>query len=168
VFSCRRLGTASLRQVGLWTYGALLNHAWSFAGDDDRADLSSTFMQPFLACTTPGAWTFTLQSEATYDWEGEQWSIPVAGIVSKFLNIGGQNMSISAGARYWAETPYNGPEGFSFHLVLAFRFSQVGCEGLAAPAAPAAWEALRVRTPSHSRPDQAGTARPFFLLTESA
>src|SRR5688572_7990565 len=30
-----------------WTYGALANHVWSFAGDDERADVSSTFLQPF-------------------------------------------------------------------------------------------------------------------------
>jgi hypothetical protein len=30
-------------------YGALVNHVWSVAGDDDRNDLSSTFLQPFLA-----------------------------------------------------------------------------------------------------------------------
>jgi hypothetical protein len=32
-----------------WTYGALVNHIWSVAGDDDRCDVSSTFLQPFLA-----------------------------------------------------------------------------------------------------------------------
>ncbi len=30
-----------------WTYGALVNHLWSFAGDGDRAGVSSTFLQPF-------------------------------------------------------------------------------------------------------------------------
>jgi hypothetical protein len=38
----------ALKQQGSWTYGMLPNHIWSLAGDDDRADISSTLIQPFL------------------------------------------------------------------------------------------------------------------------
>lgn len=31
-----------LRQHGPWTYGALANHIWSFAGDESRSDVNST------------------------------------------------------------------------------------------------------------------------------
>ena len=41
-----------LKQEGPWTFGFLANHIWSVAGDSDRADVSSTFLQPFLAYTT--------------------------------------------------------------------------------------------------------------------
>ena len=41
-----------LKQSKGWTYGALANHLWSFAGDDDRKDVSATFVQPFLSFTT--------------------------------------------------------------------------------------------------------------------
>ena len=46
-----------------WTVGILANHIWSFAGDTDRAEFDQTYLQPFIAYTTPQAWTFTLQSE---------------------------------------------------------------------------------------------------------
>lgn len=107
----------ALRQQGPWTYGALANHIWSFAGDDSRADINATFLQPFLSYTTPQAWTFALNTESTYDWEGEQWSVPVNGIVSKVTKIGDQLVSIGAGARYWAEGPGGGPEGWGARLV---------------------------------------------------
>jgi hypothetical protein len=55
----------ALKQQGPWTYGALVNHIWSFAGSDDRQDVSTSFLQPFLSYTTPQAWTFTLQTEST-------------------------------------------------------------------------------------------------------
>jgi hypothetical protein len=55
----------TLRQQGPWTYGALADHIWSLAGDGDRADVNATFLQPFVAYTTPTAWTFTLNSEST-------------------------------------------------------------------------------------------------------
>ena len=38
-----------LKQSGPWTYGALANHLWSFAGDDARADVNATFLQPFVS-----------------------------------------------------------------------------------------------------------------------
>jgi len=68
-----------LKQSGPWTYGALVNHLFGIAdtGDVERADLSTTFVQPFLAHQFPGALTFTVQSESTYNWEadsGEAWS----------------------------------------------------------------------------------------------
>ncbi|MCZ0964617.1 transporter, partial [Paracoccus benzoatiresistens] len=72
-----------LVQRGPWTVGGLANHLWSFAGDEDRADVNRTFLQPFASYTTPEAWTFTLQTESTYDWETEQWSVPVNAVASK-------------------------------------------------------------------------------------
>src|SRR5262249_39937383 len=38
-----------LKQEGPWTYGLLFNHIWSFAGDEHRNYVSSTFLQPFVA-----------------------------------------------------------------------------------------------------------------------
>ena len=79
-----------LKQQGAWTYGMLANHIWSYAGDDDRNDVSSTFIQPFLSYTTPEAWTFTLQTESTYDWEAEEWTVPINSLVTKVIKIGDQ------------------------------------------------------------------------------
>ena len=56
-----------------WSIGILANHIWSFAGDVDRPNFDQTYLQPFVAYTTPKAWTFTLQSESTYDWETGEW-----------------------------------------------------------------------------------------------
>jgi hypothetical protein len=111
----------ALKQAGPWTYGALANHIWSFAGDD-RADVNATFLQPFLAYTTPGAWTYTLQTESTYDWENSEWSVPIAGIVSRVFRIGKQSVSIAGGLRYWADAPDTGPDGLAFRVALTFLF----------------------------------------------
>src|SRR5262245_51886078 len=37
-----------LQQEHGWTYGALVNHVWSFAGEGDTPDVNNTFIQPFL------------------------------------------------------------------------------------------------------------------------
>lgn len=71
----------ALKQQGPWTFGALANHVWSFAGNADRADVSNTFLQPFLSYTTPTAWTFSLNTESTYGSKNNDWTIPINGVV---------------------------------------------------------------------------------------
>ena len=98
-----------LKQMDGWTVGALANHIWSFAGDGDRADVSSTFLQPFISYTTPDAWTFGVNTESTYNWETEDWSVPINLIVAKLVKFDQQPVSFTAGVRYWAESPDSGP-----------------------------------------------------------
>jgi hypothetical protein len=112
----------ALKQSGPWTYGALANHVWSFAGDDDRNDISNTFLQPFLSYTTPTAWSFTLQAEATYDWKAEQWNVPAGFFVGKVTRLGKQMISLTAGPRYYVESTPSGPEGWGFRAVLTLLF----------------------------------------------
>jgi hypothetical protein len=112
----------ALKQQGPWTYGMLTNHIWSFAGDDDRADISTTFLQPFVSYTTPTAWTYSLQTETTYDWENAQWAVPINAVVTKVTKIGDQLVSVGAGVRYWAESPESGPEGWGVRLIFTLLF----------------------------------------------
>lgn len=109
-----------LVQRGRWTVGGLANHLWSFEGDDDRSDINNTFVQPFLSYTTSNAWTFTLQTESSYDWEREQWSVPINGVASKIVRIGPLPVSLSGGVRYWAESPEGGPENWGARFGVTF------------------------------------------------
>ena len=104
-----------------WTVGALVNHIWSFAGDDDRNDISSTFLQPFLAKQFAGGRTLTDNIESTYDWKGSDWNVPVNLVYSKVTKVGAQMLSYSGGVRYFVETPGEGPEG-GLRLVLTLLF----------------------------------------------
>lgn len=111
-----------LRQSGGWTYGALMNHIWSFAGDPERDDVSSTFLQPFLSYTTHDAWTFGVNTESSYDWEAEQWSVPVNVTVSKLVTFGHQPVSLGGAVRYWADSTDGGPHGFGARAIVTFLF----------------------------------------------
>ena len=112
----------ALKQRGPWTYGVLANHIESFAGEDDRADISATFVQPFVSYITKTKTTLGLQTESTYDWENEQWSVPVNATVSQLLKIGPQIFQFQIGARYWAEHGDNGPEGWGVRAGVTFLF----------------------------------------------
>ena len=111
-----------LQQTGPWTVGILANHIWSFAGDDDRGDINATFLQPFVTYVTKTKTTIAFNTESTYDWENEAWSVPLNFSVSQLIKIGDQIISIGAGVRYWAESPDNGPEDWGGRLVLTFLF----------------------------------------------
>ena len=107
---------------GPWTFGILANHIWSFAGRRDRGDVNATFLQPFVSYTTHDAWTFALNTESTYNWEASEWSVPINFEVSKLIRIDKQAISLGVGARYWAESPDGGPDGFGVRAFATLLF----------------------------------------------
>jgi hypothetical protein len=111
-----------LNQTGPWSVGLLANHIWSVAGKDDRADVNATFLQPFLSYTTKTMTTFAILSESTYDWKNKDWSVPVIPIVAQLFKIGPQILQLAVGAKYWAKSPDNGPEGWGARVQLTFVF----------------------------------------------
>jgi len=112
----------ALVQTGPWTYGALANHIWSVAGDSNRADVNSTFVQPFFAYSTKTYTTFSLQSESTYNWVTRQWSVPINLQVGQLFKIGSQIQQLTLGARYWAQSPVTGPSGWGFRIQYTLLF----------------------------------------------
>lgn len=111
----------ALRQDKGWTYGGLVNHIWGVTGSDDHPDVNATFLQPFLSYTWPTATTLTFNTETTYDWTGEQWTVPVNAILSQVVKFGDQPVQLFIGGRYYAETPVDGQEwGIRFGFTLLF------------------------------------------------
>ncbi len=106
----------ALKQQGPWTYGALANHIESFAGDSGRADISATFLQLFVAYITPSKTTYGLNTESTYDWERDQWSVPLNFTVNQLIKLGNQMVQVGGGIRYWPTSPGAGPGGWGFRL----------------------------------------------------
>jgi hypothetical protein len=111
-----------LKQIeGGWTYGALVNHLWSFAGDSDRANLSSTFLQPFLAKGLGKGRTLSVNFESSYDWKDRQWTAPFNASFSQVMKIGSQMVSLQGGVRYYVEAPTGGPDwGLRFVFTLLY------------------------------------------------
>lgn len=106
-----------------WTYGALVNHLWSVAGDDNRADVNATFLQPFLSKGLGQGRTATVNFEASYDWDGEQWTVPLNFMYSKVTKIGGQMVSFAGGARAYLDAPDGGPD-WGLRFVVTFLFPE--------------------------------------------
>jgi hypothetical protein len=110
-----------LRQHGKYTYGGLVNHVWSYAGEDSRDDVSASFLQPFLSVGLGRGYNVTTTSEASYDWKQDQWTIPLNLFGAKVFKAGKQQMQIQLGGAYFVESPDGGPEwGLRAKLTLLF------------------------------------------------
>ncbi len=88
---------------------------------DSRDQVNASFIQPFLVYTFPTATSISLNTESSYDWNAEQWTVPINASVSKLTSIGNQKVSFQVGGRYYAEAPDNGPEwGLRFSVTFLF------------------------------------------------
>lgn len=112
----------ALKQTGPWTVGLLGNHLWGAGGSDSRSNVSATFLQPFLSYTTKTQTTFSANTESTYDWKNEQWQVPLNFAVAQLFKVGTQLLQVQAGARYWADAPAGGPDGWGLRLQLTLLF----------------------------------------------
>lgn len=110
-----------LKQTGRWTVGTLANHIWSVAGDDDRLDVNTTFLQPFVSYGLGKGQTISFNVESSYNWETEQATVPVNVGYSKVFKAGQQLMSFQVGAKYFADGPEAAPNwGLRTQLTLLF------------------------------------------------
>jgi hypothetical protein len=72
--------------------------------------------------TTPTAWTVALNTESTYDWRAEEWSVPINLMLSKLVHFGKQPVSFQGGIRYWADSTDAGPEDWGARFAVTFLF----------------------------------------------
>jgi hypothetical protein len=100
-----------LKQTGRWTYGALWNQVWSFAGNADRTDVNQMFLQPFLAYQATRTVTLSAQSETTANWEAaeKKFTVPINFSVSKLSSFGVFPASYQLGFGVFAAHPDIGP-----------------------------------------------------------
>lgn len=93
-------------------------------GMEDDGQRFSLNIQPVVSYTTPTAVTYGLNTESSYYWKTEDWSIPINLTVSRLTKMGKQPLSIGGGLRYWAESPPGGAEGLGFRVFATLLFPQ--------------------------------------------
>ena len=107
-----------LKQQSGWTVGALWNHIWRVAGGEGRPRVNSDFLQPFLNYSTKDGWTYGVNTEATYDWTGNSWGVPLHFTVQKVVRFGKQPVQFTGAMRCWATSPTGGPEGCGLRMAV--------------------------------------------------
>lgn len=113
----------ALKQQGKWTVGFLANYLTDFAGDDDRADIETVFLQPFLSYNFTNATSITVQSEGTWDLENDnEYGGVFIGSLNQTFKMGGQLLQGRIGVRHWYERGGFGPDSTEFMARLTLLF----------------------------------------------
>jgi hypothetical protein len=100
----------------------LFNHIWSVSGANDRDDVNSTFLQPFLNYNLGGGLSVGASMEATDNWEADQvWTAPLLFNVTKVTLLGKRPVSLALAADPHVASPDSGAE-WRFRLAATFLF----------------------------------------------
>jgi hypothetical protein len=114
----------ALVQPGPFVIGTLARQLWSFAGDDDRSDVSQMLIQPFANYNMAGGWFLTSAPIITANWEAssdDTWEVPLGGGGGRVFKIGPQPVNMSLQAYYNVEKPRFGPD-WSLRFTVALLF----------------------------------------------
>lgn len=85
-------------------YGIFPSHQWDVTGWSD-AGYSNTQIQGFLRFLPGGGWNIGSSPIMNYDWESEQWTIPLSLSASKTVKIGNTPTKIELEVNYYVEQP---------------------------------------------------------------
>ena len=111
-----------LTQPGPWTIGLLFNQIWSTSGADDREDVNSTFLQPFVNYNVGNGLALGAVMEATANWNADaHWTAPLLFTVSKVARLGTRPVNFVVGAGPTVASPEGGPTWrFRFMAVVMY------------------------------------------------
>jgi len=99
---CAGPSLVALVMPGKWVVGALINNIWSFAGQENRADVNFMTFQPFVNYNLPNFY-FTFQPIITANWKaesGNQWTVPLGLGLGKLIKLGGK-LPVNLNASYF-------------------------------------------------------------------
>ncbi len=113
-----------LIQTEKWNNGVLVRHLSSFAGEDDRARVNQTLLQPWVAYALNKEWYVFTEPIITANWEeddsDQRFVVPVGGGIGRSFYIGKQAVDVNLSYYHNVEKPENGPEDvirFSFQFL---------------------------------------------------
>ncbi|WNC73875.1 hypothetical protein RGQ13_07750 [Thalassotalea psychrophila] len=98
--------------------GILAFHHWDIAGD---IKVSQSTSQVFLVALPGGGWNYGTQPTFTYDWENEQWTVPLNFNVGRTVQWNERPWKLSVELDYYVEKN----EDFGPDWMLTFRISPV-------------------------------------------
>ena len=102
-----------MAQPGRFVLGGLIRQLWSFAGDDDRQDVSQMLAQPFVNYNLEDGRFLVSAPIVTANWEAnsdDRWVVPVGGGGGRVFKIGPQPVNVGLQAYYNVEKSQFGPE----------------------------------------------------------
>jgi hypothetical protein len=121
--------TAGVQWSGAqWTFGALINNIWSFAGDGSRSSVNQMQLQPeinYNFVANPNRYlTFSPTISANWQASGdERWTVPVSLGIGQLMKFGRQSVNLQASAYYNVIAP-PGSSNWTLELLVQFLYPQ--------------------------------------------
>ncbi len=107
-------------------YGVFPNHQWDVAGSGD-ATINLTTIQPLFVYLPGGGWNVGTAPSITYDWESEQWTVPLQINAGKTVVFNGRPWKLSIELNYFVENS----DAFGPEWMLSLNIAPVVKNGLA-------------------------------------
>jgi hypothetical protein len=86
-----------------WTLGFNINQSFGIATGSGTEAARLMFLNPGISYTTESELAFNVYSETVYNWNNQQWTVPVNASVSTLFEPWGQNVVVTVAGRYYAE-----------------------------------------------------------------
>lgn len=117
----------ALVQPAHWTIGALVNNAWSVAGQSSRASVNQMTLQYFVNYNLKKGWYLSSSPVITANWKaanGNVWTVPVGGGLGRVFRLGFQPVNVAAQLYGNAAHP-SGGSPWGMRLQIAFLFPKL-------------------------------------------
>ena len=104
-----------------WKFGMLAQQWWSYAGKEDRADVSRLDAQYFWFYQLPNLWQIGAAPSITADWKANsdnRWTVPLGIGVNKTFRIGKLPIRISLEVHKTIVQPDNFGQDWNFRFVV--------------------------------------------------
>ncbi len=93
------------------TIGFFPSHQWDVSGWDDDTAFSTTRLEAWIRFLPGGGWNIGTEPVVEYDWESEDWTVPLNLYVKKTVAIGSTPVQFELEVNYYVEQPDEfGPE----------------------------------------------------------
>jgi hypothetical protein len=112
----------ALSQPDWGSVGILGRQLWSFAGDNDRKDVSQLLVEPFVNYNLENGWFLITDLIITANWEADssnRWTVPLGGGLGRVFKVGKQPINSRLEAYYNVEQPEGSPE---WNIVFTWQF----------------------------------------------
>jgi hypothetical protein len=98
-------------RAGPWNFGAFGGQIWSFAGDDNRNDVSQLLIRGAIRRQLANDWYFVSAPIITANWnaDGQKWLVPLGGGIGKKFGIGADPWAVSLQGYYNVVKPAGAP-----------------------------------------------------------
>lgn len=111
---------------GPWNLGIVVGQRWSYAGNDERPDVSQLLIRGALRRQLPNDWFLVSAPLITANWKNreQKWLVPVGGGIGRTFRVGNYPWAWSVQGYYNAIKPDAAPDWvFRFGIIAAVPFA---------------------------------------------